>query len=813
MRRLVPLVAGAFGALGVCDVLEGNVAYAIPPGSGGGGGADGCTDALGAFIVAGVQRPSFTAPGATELSLLASTGIPVHLAVVETSYSVHPCGGPTARKTTAPFIWKLDVPAGSKSTLNDPKSALPSFTPDRVGNYVAHLVGCPSGCTARLTTIAAGKVIVEPTTVGPEERLITVAVAESGQISPLFAPSNLTDMKTPAPTSPQHYDLARNACSSRAGIVIGNAEWLTTTNWTSATPPYALAEGRVYKSQIAGADYPLTHAMNDVNVNLELDPQYRKLLVDDTPEDKGALLPFGGLEVEWEFGLIPDAMRPTEGDRMSVLGFHIVDCGHEIHTEIHPPIATVAHRPREVKLPAQFQYAQQGGRPVGAVQPIGSNVIVPGVVSDVWVHLNGGEILSASGGLAQPANGPCVPGSTPAQCPSMIRPAITTAGTHFRFHVYLPPSPTYLLRQVMTPTFDPALFVQIIDHPQAAALGASTNLAVTEVERVLDGPYPYLTYDIDLSSLSPGQKFTKRIEAAWVYPDLTGKNFGLHGFRIRLNHMKVTDTGDYTVGDWKLWVETPSIDAPWIKLTDCHDCIDTKTYSPTASIWQPGAMDSTGLLKGEFFLFQPPNLQVVPSGRLRFTGYDEDLVSSDGMGAFDVVVSQVADREQSTVCDPANPNLTDCPGFTLSYSIIAGTTPTEGLDPAARAGFQGLLIHPLVVAAANRFRAIDSELYMAGPMTARRRQVVFERKTGEATKNRTVFEPAALKLNMQKATVADQEALVVALRKHALAVLGPNPTAAQRAKAARELVAIKPSIPAALYKKYLCDVETGRPCP
>ena len=36
------------------------------------------------------------------------------------------------------------------------------------------------------------------------------------------------------------------------------------------------------------------------NSLVELDPHLRHLLVPDTATDKGALLPFGGLEIEWE---------------------------------------------------------------------------------------------------------------------------------------------------------------------------------------------------------------------------------------------------------------------------------------------------------------------------------------------------------------------------------------------------------------------------------------------------------------------------------------------------------------------------------
>ena len=68
-----------------------------------------------------------------------------------------------------------------------------------------------------------------------------------------------------------------------------------------------LVEGRIYKSIIAGADFPFNHRNNDVNALFDLDPPFRRLLIDDHPEDKGTLLPFGGIELEWEHG--PDPQR------------------------------------------------------------------------------------------------------------------------------------------------------------------------------------------------------------------------------------------------------------------------------------------------------------------------------------------------------------------------------------------------------------------------------------------------------------------------------------------------------------------------
>src|SRR5438105_9591446 len=53
----------------------------------------------------------------------------------------------------------------------------------------------------------------------------------------------------------------------------------------------------------------------------------------------------GFIEMEIDRGLLPEAYRPREGDRMAVWGRWIVDCGHSIFsTEIHPPLVLASAR-------------------------------------------------------------------------------------------------------------------------------------------------------------------------------------------------------------------------------------------------------------------------------------------------------------------------------------------------------------------------------------------------------------------------------------------------------------------------------------
>ena len=288
------------------------------------------------------------------------------------------------------FTWKLETPQGSASRLENTTTLGVRFTPDRVGQYIVKLIACPQTCKLRLLSghTPAGKPILEETEVGPVERAMTIDVPAEAQLPPLYTPTSLPSLS--AATPPEHYADPRSHCGGSVGIGIGDSpQWFTTDVFNPATPLYRLVEGRVYHTLVSRKDHPASHNSNDTNAFVELDPPFRRLLVDDTAEDKRSLLPFGGIEVEWEEREWPEAFRPVTGDRISALGFHVIDCGHEKYTELHPPIAVAVHRPRAVVLPARVRFQDNDSQP----QPTGGNVVVPGIVTDLWASLRGGQAL------------------------------------------------------------------------------------------------------------------------------------------------------------------------------------------------------------------------------------------------------------------------------------------------------------------------------------------------------------------------------------------------------------------------------------
>ena len=102
-------------------------------------------------------------------------------------------------------------------------------------------------------------------------------------------------------------------------------------------------------------DNTFNHWARDVNIFLTLDPEDRWALSEGSFVE-GDSNELGHFEIEWERGSIPMFAFPAMGDRATVWGPHIWDCGHgdtwvelsgdddDFRTEIHPPMGWVLFR-------------------------------------------------------------------------------------------------------------------------------------------------------------------------------------------------------------------------------------------------------------------------------------------------------------------------------------------------------------------------------------------------------------------------------------------------------------------------------------
>src|SRR5256714_4902002 len=113
-------------------------------------------------------------------------------------------------------------------------------------------------------------------------------------------------------------------------------EWVY-VNSATTTDPVKHLEGVVRDPHTAGEDLPEEHLSYDFDFNVIPDPPYLGLAggsPDANPPhgsgnwDKGSPDEYGQLHLEWESGTLPAYAWPTFGDRVSVDGQWIWDCGH-----------------------------------------------------------------------------------------------------------------------------------------------------------------------------------------------------------------------------------------------------------------------------------------------------------------------------------------------------------------------------------------------------------------------------------------------------------------------------------------------------
>ncbi|MFL5732926.1 MAG: hypothetical protein ACJ78Q_06960 [Chloroflexia bacterium] len=101
--------------------------------------------------------------------------------------------------------------------------------------------------------------------------------------------------------------------------------------WAEIDPDYPLvqASGTLRQILVSSADSPWLHTSHDLGMELAVDPSYSWLVL-------GTGVAGSLLHVEAESGPFPAAYWPVPGDRVTVAGRWIFDCGHDPKTELHP---------------------------------------------------------------------------------------------------------------------------------------------------------------------------------------------------------------------------------------------------------------------------------------------------------------------------------------------------------------------------------------------------------------------------------------------------------------------------------------------
>ena len=161
-------------------------------------------------------------------------GFPVQIRASQPTLVITVRSGPNCatigrlRKPQKDYSWRLDVPTGSQSKLDNTKGTLlVSFTPDKAGPYTVVLDACGIGC----------KIDGRPVDIDDpgKERTTSIDVASQRQALPDFVPPAHPSPQGEGPSMPLEYTEAIGFCGSKALLAIGlRPEWFTTDITESA---------------------------------------------------------------------------------------------------------------------------------------------------------------------------------------------------------------------------------------------------------------------------------------------------------------------------------------------------------------------------------------------------------------------------------------------------------------------------------------------------------------------------------------------------------------------------------------------------
>lgn len=546
---------------------------------------------------------------------------------------------------TTSLSWSIvERPVGSTSGLTG-TGMRRSLVLDRTGLYKVKVVACTSGCFVGGRNAAS--------------KTYYLTINSTAQL-----PADLVPRLPNLPaTTAIAFPGEDTKCQGGGGAV--NPQWVTSSYFYGPSS-YKRLEGVATLSKVAGSDNLLNHHSQDWNLHVSPDAPYRNLLnANANPYD---------IEVEWETAQVPEAMRPINGDRVSMYGYHILDCGHaddqdNYRTEIHPPVLWAVHRPRAFQIPSD--QVLDLNRDGNAAETVGTNVHVGGVVTDVWVNAHSGEITDndSISGLHQPSNDGWFAGDK-IRGPSNLKRAYT-------FNVYLPKSPQVVAKEWGKPDAKPApLYFAVKRHPNApsdAVMGPMPSIVP-----VTEGDITYLRVTLDLSSFD-GYKVAQQIEAGWVYP--SPDNHGLENWRLSVPKITVQSSLDTIWGDWNFWLADNGASNNWTKIFSCQGCItDDSTYYAGSSPWQNM---STGGLLGDVKLFPSQPL------RLMSTGYEDDNFEDDGIKRLNTAVPK----------SHGYANTASTSQYVAYYNVAKLGNVTPSLTTAGRALFDDYALNTSGIAA------------------------------------------------------------------------------------------------------------------
>jgi hypothetical protein len=496
------------------------------------------------------------------------------------------------------FRWSVAAaPPGQAATIANAGTLSPSVNLGGAGAYRIRLTACSPSCRLMLSGRSR--------TVGPFAREVTInAISEFApppETEPLPPPLSPPPQNWSGPrTAPPTFTFAQRDKACQGGGGFKDPQWVTAEPFRGAVD-YRSVEGEVESSHIASQDDFLNHDSQDHNWIVKPDPPFLGL---KQPAERREM------EMELETDHLPREFRPTSGDRTATIGHWIFDCGHEFQTEIHPAVGLAVERARPVTIPASF-------RAPGFPNGFGTNVLVPGVVTDIVFNRHSGEITNncSTTGLHQPpvtitvrgvsvtTDGPCIREPHP-------------VNRSFTFNVYLPRNPVFRARELGLNPPPVPLFV----GSQTIGPGGGPSPTVVVREDAASGA-TWLEVTVNLSGFT-GSAYAHRISAAWAYPQ--PQNWGARRWRVRLQNMKIIEDAepdnpgpDIDDGDWRVFFNINNRDREWTKIFDCDGCVDE------------GDTKTLNLQTGGSGLGPDPVLFPGQSIFVHTTGFDDEVAGDD----------------------------------------------------------------------------------------------------------------------------------------------------------------------------------------
>ena len=396
-------------------------------------------------------------------------------------------------------------------------------------------------------------------------------------------------------------------------LVLINPEWAPIVNGQTVDSDPVLVSGTVEDMHgQTGGDFPSTHALSDVVMNVRVDPEHENKVA--TGNDEEHVIAF-----EWEVGAYPDWAWPGFEDRIYGLGRHIFDCGHPaakpghcvaapgkecvLDADCRPPTCSTCTATdtcegehfgfsSEVHPPHATAVVRQGRGAILSKKPTAK--AVPATIADVWVSGDG----AGAGDRCVLEHHASEADQLAIECWPLKERMAKINATDFTFEIPLPPKP----RGARKPR------VRILPPPDstdATAVDGGRSARV-KVKKHLQDVVPSLEVTVRMTKKIKGglpTGFAGRIVAGWT--DRT----------TQLTHVRVTASAILVAND--LQRVTPLIPRTCsVADTPCDTDLDCPAGE---SCWGAGPVDGWGgqvAVDGEWRRFSGTALDAVDDGSI-----------------------------------------------------------------------------------------------------------------------------------------------------------------------------------------------------